>query len=163
MTLIPCPLKPQRHLFTGRDSCHCMWEHLSHHMLRGDILSSSCCHDWVALGQLKAHFPQEEPAVILLPLPRGTFFSPTSLLSAADPGGRQDACSIPGEHWDPFLHPGQGRQEPWAGLPDPGKEQWLDLWSISKESSILLTCFKVMCALSSLPSLALLLDARVLF
>lgn len=60
-----------------------MWEHLGHHVLRGDILSSSCCHGWVASGQLKAHFPQEEPAVI--PLPRGTFFSLTSLLNADGP------------------------------------------------------------------------------
>lgn len=89
MTLIHCPLKPQRHLFIGRDSCHFMWEHLSHHVLRDDILSSSCYHGWVALGQLKAYFPQEEPAVT--PLPRGTVFSPTSLLNAAGPGGHQDA------------------------------------------------------------------------
>lgn len=145
-----------------------MWEHLSHHVLRGDVLSSSCCHVRVALGQLKAHFPQEEPAVILLPLHRGTFFSPTSLLNAAEtpvairmPGLSQGSIVPAG---DTAGHPvcsghsytlGQSRQEPWAGLPDTGMEQWFDLWSISKESSILLTGFKVMCVLYHLFPLSL--------
>lgn len=114
MTLIPCPLKPQRHLFTGRDSCHFLWEHWSHYELRGDTLSSSCCHDWVALGQLKAHFSQEEPAVILFPLPRGTLFSPTCLLNAADPGGQQDAWPIPGEHWPCWGHSRAFIPVPWG-------------------------------------------------
>lgn len=122
MTLIHCPLKPPRHLFAGRDSCRFMWEHLSHHVLRGDILSSSCCHVWVALGLLKAHFPQEEPAAILLPLARGTFFSPTSLLDAAETLVAIRCLVHPRGVLDPFLYPGTeqagalGRaSRPWHG------------------------------------------------
>lgn len=63
-----------------------------------------------------------------------------------------------------FLYPGAEQAGALAGLPHPGVEQWFDLWSISKESSILLIGFKVMCALaSSFPTLPLFLDTRVLY
>jgi len=83
-------------------------------------------------------------------LHRGTFFSPSSLLNVAEtlvairmPGPSQGSA-VPAGDTAGNLHCccwtlGQSRQEPWAGLPDPGVDQQLDLGSVSKQSSILLT------------------------
>lgn len=120
--------------------------------------------------------------MILLPLPRGTFFSPASLLKVAEtlvairmPGPSQESVVPAG---DTAGNPncssccwalGHSSWEPWAGLPDPGADQQFDLWSVYKESSVLLTDFKLkhvlalLFAVSSLPSLALFLVTTVLF
>lgn len=117
--------------------------------------------------------------MILLPLPRGTFFSPASLLNVAEtlvairtPGPSQGCVG------DTAGNPncascscilGQSSQQHRAGLLDPGVDQQFDLWSVSKENSILLTDFKLMhvlallFAISSLPSLALFLVNTVPF
>ena len=147
-------------------------------------MSFFCCRVWVAFGQrqFKAHFPPGGTCCDSLALAQRDIFLSCFLTECSrDHGGHQDAWSLPGNvvpAGDAAGNPncsscsctlGQSSREPWAGLPDPGVDQQFDLWSVSKESSILLTDFKLMCvlallfAVSSLPSLALFLVTTVLF
>lgn len=106
-----------------------MWEHLSQHVLRGlHMLSSFCCHGWVALSQpqLKAHFPPGGTCCDSLALAHRDILQPRFLAGCSrDPGGHQDAWSPPGKRClcgstagNPDRTLGQSSQEPRAGFPD---------------------------------------------
>lgn len=127
------------------------------------MLSSFCHLVSVAFGQcqLKAHFcPRRTCCDSLALAQRDIFLFCFVVECSRDPGDHHDTWSLPKERCPHWGHRGnlnfsscsctvgQSSQETWAEISGLGVDQQFDLWSVSQESCILLTDFKLMLCFS---------------